>query len=206
MVLGGAGLVMFGMVAATGIRILANVDFKTNRFNAMIVAVSIGVGMIPLVAPNFKQWMPHDLHPLIESGILLSSLAAVLLNLSSTAHAETTARPLRQPNRQIHTSSTAFAAPPTPRTHEDPLPVMATLQHINQFSPADFSAAFGAVYEHSPWIAERAFALKPAAGFASRAAVHAALVATVQSAAADEKLGLLNAHPELAGKRRRQAR
>ena len=77
---------------------------------------------------------------------------------------------------------------------------MATLQHINQFSPADFSAAFGAVYEHSPWIAERAFALKPAAGFASRAAVHAALVATVQSAAADEKLGLLNAHPELAGK------
>ena len=80
-VLGGAGLVMFGMVAATGIRILANVDFKNNRYNAFIVAVSIGIGMIPLVAPNFKQWMPHDIHPLIESGILLSSLAAVLLNL-----------------------------------------------------------------------------------------------------------------------------
>jgi NCS2 family nucleobase:cation symporter-2 len=80
-VLGGAGLVMFGMVAATGIRILAGVDFKTNRFNAMIVAISIGIGMIPLVAPNFKQWMPHGLHPLIESGILLASLSAVLLNL-----------------------------------------------------------------------------------------------------------------------------
>ncbi|HQA33732.1 MAG TPA: solute carrier family 23 protein, partial [Casimicrobium huifangae] len=80
-VLGGAGLVMFGMVAATGIRILANVDFKNSRYNAFIVAVSIGIGMIPLVAPNFKQWMPHDIHPLIESGILLSSLAAVLLNL-----------------------------------------------------------------------------------------------------------------------------
>ncbi|MDO5690982.1 MAG: nucleobase:cation symporter-2 family protein [Pseudomonadota bacterium] len=80
-VLGGAGLVMFGMVAATGIRILGNVDFKTNRYNAMIVAVSIGVGMIPLVAPNFKQWMPHNLHPLIESGILLTSIAAVALNL-----------------------------------------------------------------------------------------------------------------------------
>lgn len=80
-VLGGAGLVMFGMVAATGIRILAGVDFKTNRHNAMIVAVSIGIGMIPLVAPNFKQWMPHAIHPLIESGILLSSLAAVGLNL-----------------------------------------------------------------------------------------------------------------------------
>jgi NCS2 family nucleobase:cation symporter-2 len=80
-VLGGAGLVMFGMVAATGIRILAGVDFKTNRFNAMIVAISIGVGMVPLIAPNFKQWMPQGIHPLIESGILLASLCAVALNL-----------------------------------------------------------------------------------------------------------------------------
>lgn len=80
-VLGGAGIVMFGMVAATGIRILAGVDFKTNRNNALIVAISIGVGMIPLIAPNFKQWMPHGIHPLIESGILLSSIAAVALNL-----------------------------------------------------------------------------------------------------------------------------
>ena len=80
-VLGGAGLMMFGMVAATGIRILAGVDFKHNRFNAMIVAISVGIGMIPLIAPNFKQWMPHGVHPLIESGILLSSIAAVALNL-----------------------------------------------------------------------------------------------------------------------------
>jgi NCS2 family nucleobase:cation symporter-2 len=80
-VLGGAGLVMFGMVAATGIRILAGVDFKTNRFNALVVAISLGIGMVPLIAPNFKQWMPHGIHPLIESGILLASISAVLLNL-----------------------------------------------------------------------------------------------------------------------------
>ena len=80
-VLGGAGLVMFGMVTATGIRILGSVDFKTNRFNALVVAISLGMGMIPLIAPNFKQWMPHGLHPLIESGILLASISAVLLNL-----------------------------------------------------------------------------------------------------------------------------
>ncbi|WP_378952354.1 nucleobase:cation symporter-2 family protein [Mesorhizobium sp. ANAO-SY3R2] len=79
-VLGGAGLVMFGMVAATGIRILSNVDFKTNRNNLFVVAVSIGFGMIPLVAPDFKMWMPHDIHPLIESGILLASVSAVVLN------------------------------------------------------------------------------------------------------------------------------
>ncbi len=80
-VLGGAGIVMFGMVAATGIRILGGVDFKKNRFNALIVAISIGIGMIPLIAPNFKQWMPHSLHSLIESGILLASISAVALNL-----------------------------------------------------------------------------------------------------------------------------
>ena len=69
------------MVASTGIRILSNVDFQSNRNNALIVAVSIGVGMIPLVAPNFRQWLPHAIHPLIESGILLASIAAVALNL-----------------------------------------------------------------------------------------------------------------------------
>jgi len=79
-VLGGAGLVMFGMVAATGVRILGAVDYKSNRNNLFIVAVSIGFGMIPLIAPNFKQWMPHTIHPLIESGILLASLSAVALN------------------------------------------------------------------------------------------------------------------------------
>jgi NCS2 family nucleobase:cation symporter-2 len=80
-VLGGAGLVMFGMVAATGIRILASgVDFAGNRNNLFIVAVALGFGMIPLVAPDFKQWMPHAIHPLIDSGILLASIAAVGLN------------------------------------------------------------------------------------------------------------------------------
>lgn len=79
-VLGGAGLVMFGMVAATGIRILAAVDFKTTRNNLFIVAVSVGLGMIPLVAPDFKMWLPHDIHPLVESGILLASVSAVVLN------------------------------------------------------------------------------------------------------------------------------
>ena len=80
-VLGGAGLVMFGMVAATGIRILAGVDYKGNRHNLYIVALSIGVGLIPLVAPRWTQQMAHGLHPLLESGILLTAMAAVLLNL-----------------------------------------------------------------------------------------------------------------------------
>jgi NCS2 family nucleobase:cation symporter-2 len=80
-VLGGAGLVMFGMVAATGIRILSTVDFKGNRHNLYIVALSIGFGLIPLVAPRWTQHMAHGLHPLLESGILLTAISAVVLNL-----------------------------------------------------------------------------------------------------------------------------
>ncbi|MGE0311816.1 MAG: nucleobase:cation symporter-2 family protein [Lautropia sp.] len=80
-VLGGAGLVMFGMVAATGIRILSTVDYAGNRNNLYIVAISIGFGLIPLVAPRWTQHMAHQLHPLLESGILLTAVAAVALNL-----------------------------------------------------------------------------------------------------------------------------
>lgn len=80
-VLGGAGLVMFGMVAATGVRILARVDFAGNRHNLYIVALSIGMGLVPLVAPRWTQQMAHGLHPLLESGILLTAITAVVLNL-----------------------------------------------------------------------------------------------------------------------------
>ncbi|HEY8977897.1 MAG TPA: nucleobase:cation symporter-2 family protein, partial [Burkholderiaceae bacterium] len=98
-VLGGAGLVMFGMVAATGIRILATVDYKTNRYNLYIVALAIGFGLVPLVAPRWMQQMPHNLHPLLESGILLTSISAVLLNLffnagRAEAAQETTQQPI----------------------------------------------------------------------------------------------------------------
>jgi len=80
-VLGGAGIVMFGMVAATGIRILASVEYKTNRNNLFIVAISIGFGMIPLVAPTFFATLPKALEPLLNSGIVLAAIAAVLLNV-----------------------------------------------------------------------------------------------------------------------------
>ncbi|MBP6132587.1 nucleobase:cation symporter-2 family protein [Thauera sp.] len=80
-VLGGAGLVMFGMVAATGIKILLAADLRNNRFNLYIVALSVGAGMIPMVAPKFFQQMPHALEPLLHSGILLAAITAVTLNL-----------------------------------------------------------------------------------------------------------------------------
>jgi NCS2 family nucleobase:cation symporter-2 len=80
-VLGGAGLVMFGMVAATGIRILSAVDFKTSRNNLFVVGISVGFGMIPVVAPDFHMWLPKAIGPLVDSGILLASISSVVLNL-----------------------------------------------------------------------------------------------------------------------------
>ena len=46
-----------------------------------IVAISVGAGLIPLVAPRWAQQMPHNLQILLESGILLAALTSVALNL-----------------------------------------------------------------------------------------------------------------------------
>ncbi|QRM56372.1 2-oxo-4-hydroxy-4-carboxy-5-ureidoimidazoline decarboxylase [Sinorhizobium sp. BG8] len=63
-----------------------------------------------------------------------------------------------------------------------------------------FIDRFGGVFEHSPWIAERAFdAGAPAEPFTS-GAIHKALSAQFRAASRDEQLGVLRAHPDLAGK------
>ncbi|WP_287495847.1 nucleobase:cation symporter-2 family protein [Pandoraea sp. CB10b_02] len=79
-VLGGAGVVMFGMVLATGIKILSKVDYSNNRYNLYIVAISIGMAMIPVASNKFFAKMPEQLAPLLHSGILLATLSAVILN------------------------------------------------------------------------------------------------------------------------------
>lgn len=60
-----------------------------------------------------------------------------------------------------------------------------------------FIANLGGIYEHSPWIAERAWMHQP---FESLEELHAALVTVVKEASKEEQLALICAHPELAGK------
>ncbi|HZZ05594.1 nucleobase:cation symporter-2 family protein [Paraburkholderia sp.] len=79
-VLGGAAFVMFGMVAANGIRILQSVDFRGNRHNLMIVAVSLGMGMIPMVSDKYFAKFPPDIGTLLNSSIALCAVTAILLN------------------------------------------------------------------------------------------------------------------------------
>lgn len=79
-VLGGAGIVMFGTVAAIGIRMLAKVTFGDNG-NLMVVAVSLGVGLVPTAVPNVYEHFPNWFRTIMESGISAGCLSAVLLNL-----------------------------------------------------------------------------------------------------------------------------
>ena len=79
-VLGGAGIAMFGMIIASGVRALTKVEFEGNS-NLMIVAVSIGISMITLTIPNFFQHFPDSAKIVLQSGITLGSITAVVLNL-----------------------------------------------------------------------------------------------------------------------------
>ena len=63
-----------------------------------------------------------------------------------------------------------------------------------------FVERFGSIFEHSPWIAERAYDLELGPAHDSAAGLHSALARVFRSASRDERLGVLNAHPDLAGK------
>ena len=71
-----------------------------------------------------------------------------------------------------------------------------TLADINRLGRADCVAKLGAIFEHSPWIAERAIARRP---FANPDALHAAMMAAVHAAPPAARLALIRAHPELSG-------
>ena len=76
-------------------------------------------------------------------------------------------------------------------------PAMLILDALNRANRAEFVAALGAVFEHSPWVAELAWRRRP---FATIPELHAAMIATVREASAEQQLALLRAHPDLAGK------
>jgi len=71
------------------------------------------------------------------------------------------------------------------------------LGDLNAVDCAGFVDAIGPIFEHSPWIAERAWDRRP---FANTDALMAAMLAVVDAASDDEKITLVRAHPDLAGK------
>lgn len=71
------------------------------------------------------------------------------------------------------------------------------ISKLNQMSQAVFTDALGAVFEDSPWVAERAWRERP---FADVAALHQAMVRVVREASSDEQLTLIRAHSDLGDK------
>jgi len=67
------------MVAATGVKILSKVNYESKN-NLLIVAISLGVGAIPEVAPTFFLQLPHWTSAFTHSGITLTALFAIVLN------------------------------------------------------------------------------------------------------------------------------
>jgi uric acid transporter len=79
-VLGGAGIVLFGSVAASGIRTLSRVRYE-NNLNLTLVAVAISFGVIPIAMPSFYDAFPEWVGMIFHSGISAASVVAVVLNI-----------------------------------------------------------------------------------------------------------------------------
>ena len=79
-VLGGAGIVLFGSVAASGVRTLSRVRYADN-LNLVIVAVTLGMGLIPIAKPDFWAKFPTGVQVVLDSGISAAAITAVVLNL-----------------------------------------------------------------------------------------------------------------------------
>src|ERR1700722_502654 len=79
---------------------------------------------------------------------------------------------------------------------------MLTIEALNAMPVAEFTAALGAIFEHSPWVAERAAPLRP---FRSRAELHRALCQQVAQASLAEQDALIRAHPRLGARGRQRA-
>jgi xanthine permease len=79
-VLGGAGIVLFGSVAASGVRTLSQVSFDDN-LNLLIVATALGAGLVPVAAPEFWAEFPESVRVVLGSGISAAAVTAVVLNL-----------------------------------------------------------------------------------------------------------------------------
>ncbi len=81
-VLGGVGIVMFGTVAAAGIKTLSRVEI--NDRNLLIIATSIGLGLGVTFRPEFISQLPEGLQMIFSSGISTGTIVALLLNIILT--------------------------------------------------------------------------------------------------------------------------
>lgn len=79
--LGGAGIAMFGIVAAAGIQSLAKVDYANNRYNMLIVALTLAMAFIPILSPTLFEQLPTWTQSVLHSSVVVACVVSVVLNL-----------------------------------------------------------------------------------------------------------------------------
>ncbi|GAA3614653.1 2-oxo-4-hydroxy-4-carboxy-5-ureidoimidazoline decarboxylase [Microlunatus ginsengisoli] len=176
-VLGGAALVMFGTVAAVGIQTLGRVDF-TNHRNVIVVAVSIGIAMIPVGTPMvngtsaFFSQLPPNLQTFLNSGITAGSITAILLNLF-----------LNYFGGKQHDDAKAT----------DKL----SIDQLNAMPPEEFVAKVGPAYQGSAGIAEYVAGERP---FADANDLRSAMQDRLFALEPEQQRALMEQYPSLAAK------
>ncbi|HEX6759040.1 MAG TPA: 2-oxo-4-hydroxy-4-carboxy-5-ureidoimidazoline decarboxylase [Propionibacteriaceae bacterium] len=173
-VLGGAAFALFGTVAVVGIQILRRVDFHDER-NVIILAISLAMAITPTVYPTIFAEFPEGVRTIINSGITMGSITAILLNLIF--------------NVWGGNSNLVTKVLPTPQ-HDDVL----SIDQVNQMDREQFVAEFGGLFQGPPWIAEQAYGARPYEDvYALRRAFHDVLF----EAPADKQLELIQSYPDI---------
>src|SRR3712207_1322263 len=174
-VLGGAGLVLFGTVAAAGIQTLSRVDLTDNG-NLIIVAVAIAVGVIPAALPEFYDGFPEAVRIIFESGITAASVAAIALNILFNLVG-------RRPQNYELIEQTGVV--------EEKLTVM----DANQLDREVFVDRFAPLYQGARWVAEETYEREHP--FSSIHDLRHAFQVTVYDAPEERQVELLRSYPPL---------
>jgi OHCU decarboxylase len=176
-VLGGAALVMFGTVAAIGIQTLSRVDFRDDR-NVIIVAVSLGLAMIPVAFPTFYSRFDPDIQQIFGSGITMGALSAILLNLFLN----------------ILAGKRNFVEEVEP-THQGP--EKRTIDQVNRLPEPEFVEAFGPLFMGAQWLAAAAGRERP---YDSLYSMRHAFQSALFDAPAERQLEVIRGYPDLAAR------
>ena len=173
-VLGGASFALFGTVAVVGVQILRRVDFHDER-NVIILAISLAMAITPTVYPTIFAEFPEGVRTIINSGITIGSITAILRNLIF--------------NVWGGKSNLVTKVLPTPQRDE-----VYSIDQVNQMDRERFVAEFGELFQGSPWIAEQAYDARPFEDvYALRRAFHDALF----EAPPDRQVELIQSYPDI---------
>lgn len=170
-VLGGAALTLFATVAVIGIQVLSRVDFSDHR-NLIIVATSLGMGLLVTTYPKISEAVPPWLEILFGSGITLGSVTAIALNVLF-----------------FHVGRQEG-----PAVAGGPAVGVITLPEVNRMSRQRFGEVFGSVVQNNDWVLDRAFAEAP---FADTGALRAAFAEAILGGSDAEKTDLIRSFPDL---------